>query len=69
MERGYARFEWSVLDWNEPAIGFYTALGAEPMDEWTVRRLSGEPLRKLAAQAMGTAVTSDSLSEATSLSN
>ncbi|ASQ96889.1 GNAT family N-acetyltransferase [Streptomyces sp. 11-1-2] len=69
VERGYARFEWSVLDWNEPAIGFYAALGAEPMDEWTVRRLSGEPLRGLAAQAMGTAVTSDSLSEATSLSN
>ncbi|AQW53309.1 GNAT family N-acetyltransferase [Streptomyces violaceusniger] len=69
VERGYARFEWSVLDWNEPAIGFYAALGAEPMDEWTVRRLSGEPLRGLAAQAMGTAVTSDYLSEATSLSN
>ncbi|MFE5164044.1 GNAT family N-acetyltransferase [Streptomyces sp. NPDC056697] len=69
VERGYARFEWSVLDWNEPAIGFYAALGAEPMDGWTVRRLSGEPLRGLAAQAMGTAVTSDSLSEATSLSN
>ncbi|KUJ64372.1 GCN5 family acetyltransferase [Streptomyces albus subsp. albus] len=48
VERGYARFEWSVLDWNEPAIGFYTALGAEAMDEWTVRRLSGEPLRALA---------------------
>ncbi|PNG92958.1 GNAT family N-acetyltransferase [Streptomyces malaysiensis] len=69
VERGYARFEWSVLDWNEPAIGFYAAIGAEPMDEWTVRRLSGEPLRALAAQAMGTALTSDSLSEATSLSN
>ncbi|WP_137979484.1 GNAT family N-acetyltransferase [Streptomyces violaceusniger] len=69
VERGYARFEWSVLDWNEPAIGFYAALGAEAMDEWTVRRLSGEPLRALAAQAMGTAVTSDFLSEATSLSN
>ncbi|TMU92458.1 GNAT family N-acetyltransferase [Streptomyces sp. DASNCL29] len=69
VERGYARFEWSVLDWNEPAIGFYAAIGAEAMDEWTVRRLSGEPLRALAAQAMGTAVTSDFLSEATSLSN
>ncbi|MFH8365648.1 GNAT family N-acetyltransferase [Streptomyces sp. NPDC018031] len=53
VERGYARFEWSVLDWNEPAIGFYTSLGAEAMDEWTVRRLSGEPLRALAAQASG----------------
>jgi hypothetical protein len=39
-----------VLDWNEPAIGFYTALGAEPMREWTVFRLSGEPLRKLGAR-------------------
>jgi GNAT superfamily N-acetyltransferase len=49
VERGCGRFEWSVLDWNEPAIGFYGALGAEPMSEWTVFRLSGEPLRKLGA--------------------
>jgi GNAT superfamily N-acetyltransferase len=46
-ERGYGRVEWSVLDWNELAIGFYKALGAKPMDEWTVFRLSGESLRKL----------------------
>ena len=46
-ERGYGRVEWSVLDWNEPAIGFYKALGAKPMDEWTVFRLTGESLRKL----------------------
>ncbi|WP_431042291.1 N-acetyltransferase family protein [Streptomyces sp. P1-3] len=51
VELGYARFEWSVLDWNEPAIGFYTALGAEAMDEWTVRRMSGEALAALAAEA------------------
>ena len=38
-ERGYGRVEWSVLDWNEPAIGFYRALGATPNDEWTVWRL------------------------------
>ncbi|WP_432011590.1 N-acetyltransferase family protein [Streptomyces cucumeris] len=69
VERGYTRFEWSVLDWNAPAIGFYASLGAEPMDEWTVRRLTGEPLRALAAQAVGTSMTSDSLGEATSLSN
>ena len=73
VERGYARFEWSVLDWNEPAIGFYTSIGAEAMDEWTVRRLAGEPLRTLAAQASdtvkGTASIGDSLSEAISLSN
>jgi GNAT superfamily N-acetyltransferase len=47
-ERGYGRIEWSVLDWNQLAIGFYTALGATPMDEWTVFRLSGESLRALA---------------------
>ncbi|MBF6046052.1 GNAT family N-acetyltransferase [Streptomyces sp. NRRL B-1677] len=50
-ERGYQRFEWSVLDWNTPSIGFYKSLGAEPMDEWTTYRLSGEPLRTLAALA------------------
>ena len=48
LERGCGRLEWSVLDWNEPAIGFYRALGAEPMSEWTVFRLSGEPLAELA---------------------
>jgi GNAT superfamily N-acetyltransferase len=46
-ERGYGRVEWSVLDWNELAIGFYKTLGAKPMDDWTVFRLSGESLRKL----------------------
>jgi GNAT superfamily N-acetyltransferase len=49
-ERGYGRIEWSVLDWNELAIGFYKSLGAAPMDEWTVYRLQGEPLRKLAGR-------------------
>jgi len=48
-ERGYGRVEWSVLNWNEPAIGFYSALGAKPLDEWTVFRLTGESLRKLGA--------------------
>ena len=48
VERGYGRVEWSVLDWNAPAIGFYKSLGAAPMDEWTVFRLKGEPLRALA---------------------
>ena len=47
-ERGYGRIEWSVLDWNELAIGFYKSLGAAPMDEWTVYRLTGDSLRKLA---------------------
>ncbi|MEE1927643.1 GNAT family N-acetyltransferase [Streptomyces sp. TRM 70351] len=50
-ERGYERFEWSVLDWNEPSIGFYRSLGAEPMSGWTVYRLAGEPLRALAEEA------------------
>jgi len=49
VERGCARFEWAVLDWNEPAIGFYKSLGAEPMDTWTVMRVTGQALRALAA--------------------
>lgn len=48
VERGYGRLEWSVLDWNEPSIHFYKSLGAVPMDEWTVYRLTGDPLRALA---------------------
>ena len=48
VERGCGRLEWSVLDWNAPAIGFYRALGARPMDEWTVYRIDDEPLRRLA---------------------
>ena len=47
VERGYGRLEWSVLDWNEPSIGFYKSLGAVPMDEWTVFRLTGAPLAAL----------------------
>ena len=50
VANGYARLEWSVLDWN-PATEFYKALGAVPMDEWTVNRLTDAPLRALAAQA------------------
>ena len=48
VARGYGRMEWSVLDWNAPAIDFYKALGARPMDEWTVFRLTGDSLRKVA---------------------
>lgn len=44
VERGCPRMDWSVLDWNEPAIGFYKRLGAEPMSEWTTFRLSGAAL-------------------------
>ena len=47
VERGYGRVEWTVLDWNTPSIEFYKALGAKPMDEWTLFRLTGEPLRRL----------------------
>jgi GNAT superfamily N-acetyltransferase len=43
----YTRLEWSVLDWNEPAIGFYRSLGATAMDEWTVNRLDGDALERL----------------------
>ncbi|HEV3165253.1 MAG TPA: GNAT family N-acetyltransferase [Isosphaeraceae bacterium] len=49
IERGCGRVEWSVLDWNAPAIGFYRSLGAEPMDEWTVYRVTGPALDRLAA--------------------
>ena len=51
LARGCARLEWSVLDWNEPAIGFYRALGARPMDEWTVMRVDGAALSGLAKTA------------------
>ena len=48
VERGWGRFEWSVLDWNEPSIAFYKKMGAKAMDEWTVFRLAGDELRSLA---------------------
>ena len=48
VARGYGRFEWSVLDWNTPAIGFYKAIGAKLMDEWTVMRVEGGALKALA---------------------
>ena len=51
VSRGCGRFEWSVLDWNEPAIRFYEALGARPQEEWTTYRLAGDALRALAEQA------------------
>lgn len=50
VDRKCTRFEWSVLDWNEPSIQFYRALGAVPMDEWTVQRLHGEALHKFAQE-------------------
>jgi len=47
VERGWERFEWAVLDWNEPAIGFYRKLGAEPLTGWTIFRVTGKALQKL----------------------
>ena len=49
-ERGCARMEWAVLDWNKPAIDFYLKLGAVPLAEWTTFRLDGEQLRRLAEE-------------------
>jgi GNAT superfamily N-acetyltransferase len=49
VARDCARVEWAVLDWNEPSIKFYKSLGAVPMDEWTVYRLTDDALRKLAS--------------------
>ena len=48
VARNCARFEWAVLDWNEPAIGFYRSLGAQQMSDWRIMRLSGEALEQLA---------------------
>jgi GNAT superfamily N-acetyltransferase len=48
LERKCGRLEWAVLDWNEPALQFYRSLGAKAMDEWTVYRLTGDAIRKLA---------------------
>lgn len=50
LDRGCARFEWSVLDWNTPAIDFYRSVGAVPMAEWTVQRMSGDALVRLAGR-------------------
>ena len=48
VERGCGRLEWSCLDWNQPSIDFYLSLGAKPMDEWTMYRLTGDTLNNLA---------------------
>ena len=50
VTQGYARFQWSVLDWNEPALAFYRSLGAVAMDEWTTYRLAGPALAAFAAR-------------------
>ena len=58
-DRGCGRMEWAVLNWNEPAIKFYQTLGAKPMNEWTVFRLTRDEIAKL-ADAAETAATTDS---------
>ena len=50
VERGCGRLEWWCLDWNKPSIDFYLSLGAEPMSDWTVYRIAGDTLKKLAEQ-------------------
>ena len=50
VERDYGRLEWSVLDWNQRAIDFYKSLGARPMDDWTVFRVTGEALTRLGSE-------------------
>lgn len=51
VERGFERMDWAVLDWNTSAAGFYKALGADALDEWTIFRLKGAALKKLAGEA------------------
>ncbi len=53
LDQGYARLEWWVLDWNAPAIDFYHSLGAQPMDGWTVHRMTGAALQALAEDPPG----------------
>ncbi len=52
VERGYGRVEWSVLDWNTDAHAFYRSIGAEPMDEWTVWRLTGAKLARVGSRVV-----------------
>jgi GNAT superfamily N-acetyltransferase len=51
LKRGWARLEWRVLDWNQPSIGFYKKLGAEPLEDWTVFRVTGDSLQRLAGRS------------------
>ena len=61
VQGGYARLEWAVLDWNEPSIEFYRALGAVPMEEWTVFRLAGPALHRVAGGIGGTSAETSAL--------
>jgi GNAT superfamily N-acetyltransferase len=53
VDRGWGRLEWRVLDWNAPSIAFYRKVGAEPLDDWTVFRVTGDGLRQLARGIKG----------------
>jgi len=53
VAQGWTRFEWSVLDWNTPSIAFYKSLGVELLDEWTICRVSGDALARLAGKGAG----------------
>jgi GNAT superfamily N-acetyltransferase len=57
--RGCGRFEWAVLDWNKPSIAFYRSLGATPMSEWIIQRVSGDALNELAAKPLFSARGAD----------
>lgn len=50
LERGCGRLEWACLDWNQPSIDFYLSMGAQPMNDWTVYRLTGDSLRRMAGE-------------------
>ncbi len=52
VEQNCGRFEWCVLDWNKPAIDFYLSLGAQPLEDWTIFRVTGEAMQQLALQSM-----------------
>jgi hypothetical protein len=52
LQRDCGRFEWAVLDWNQPSLDFYHSLGSLPMSDWTVHRLSGQALQDLAARKL-----------------
>jgi GNAT superfamily N-acetyltransferase len=55
VERGCGRFEWSVLDWNEPAIAFYRSIGAELLPDWRICRLTGDPLKRFGGDGVAAA--------------
>lgn len=55
VDENLGRLEWAVLDWNAPAIAFYDSLGAASMDEWIIRRMTGDAVQRLAASSSGEA--------------